>query len=119
LFLPGPVWLTYGTELGLAGGCTDAELENVWPERQPMPPLSQAAATETSALLRKMLSLRKQMHGPVTRIPSEAGLILSRDGYLLVLSLGEPAFLPTRGHLLAGEAGELLPAWGFRLLRVM
>ncbi|MBI4819319.1 MAG: hypothetical protein HY791_23810 [Deltaproteobacteria bacterium] len=58
LFMPEPVWLTYGAELGLAGGSPESRREDVWTERLPMPDPS---SPRTRSLVRDLLGLRQRL----------------------------------------------------------
>lgn len=79
-FRPEPIWITYGTELGLAGGAAAGARDGVWCERLPMPALP--ARTETASLLADLARLRADLvaggAGPIS--------LEHAEGHLLVLS---------------------------------
>lgn len=81
---PEPVWITCGTELGMAGGSTDARLEDVWPERMPMP--DDDPSTRTRALLTALGRLRREHPA----LLSEATSLRQAEGGLLVVDRGGP-----------------------------
>ncbi|MCK6546639.1 hypothetical protein L6R52_12385, partial [Myxococcota bacterium] len=86
---PECVALTYGTELGLAGGAHAEARDGVWCERAVMPPVG-TIRTETLALLRALLALRRTLGGDVA--------LVHADGPLVVVARG-------RTHWIALNAG--------------
>ncbi|MBI2372454.1 MAG: hypothetical protein HYV07_00510 [Deltaproteobacteria bacterium] len=68
LFMRDPVWLTYGAELGMAGGSPEARREDVWPERLPMSP---PGSPRTRELIEAMAKLRRTLDPSFDPIPLE------------------------------------------------
>lgn len=103
LFRPEPVWLTYGTELGLSSGVPEGELDNAWPERLPMPPTG-APSGETGRTLRLLLGLRRRIepwrHGALA--------LVTAQGHLLVLERRSGNGV-VRGCFNAGDRPVRLP----------
>jgi cyclomaltodextrinase / maltogenic alpha-amylase / neopullulanase len=83
---PEPVWLTYATELGMAGGSTDLDLENVWPERQPMPD-QDALETKTRSAVRSLLRLRRELGA----LRSDTTRLICAERGLYVVERGDPS----------------------------
>ncbi|MHB8875641.1 MAG: alpha-amylase family glycosyl hydrolase [Myxococcaceae bacterium] len=84
LFRPEPVALNYGTELGLAAHdlSKNGELDDAWPERMPMPPLTSPRG-ETFRLVQTLTGLRRTTWGrggPVRFVEASGQLlVLERD----------------------------------------
>jgi glycosidase len=102
---PEPAWITYGTELGMAGGATDARREDVWADRLPMPP--DDPPTRTRALLAALGRLRRSV--PALRSP-RTRLHEARGGLLVVDRGGEEGAPAARVCLNAGERPAEIPA---------
>ncbi|MEW5848657.1 MAG: alpha-amylase family glycosyl hydrolase [Myxococcota bacterium] len=134
---PEPVWLTYGTEVGIFGGGVVSELDAAWTERIPMPPLDRPP-TSTAELVRTLCRLRhdvRALRDGSLRLVHARGPLLIYDrvtpdqGVRVMLNVGvEPvavgAWIPVGGRVLlhvnetTGGAGETLAGYGARLFQV-
>jgi cyclomaltodextrinase / maltogenic alpha-amylase / neopullulanase len=77
---PEPVWLTYGTELGLGGAGRHFEIDDAWPDRLPMAELTRDAG-KTQGLVRALLRLRKE-NAALRR--GSLQLVTARNRFLVV-----------------------------------
>ncbi|MFH1807696.1 MAG: alpha-amylase family glycosyl hydrolase [Pseudomonadota bacterium] len=99
LFRPEPLWLTYGTELGMCCDTPSPTLDDAWPDRQPMPE-QDSPPTRTAQLIREFSAMRHSLE------PWQQGeLVLRRAlGSLLVLERRSDRGT-VRGYFNVGDDG--------------
>ena len=95
---PEPASITYGTEVGLAGGDPAHVLDDAWPERLPMPSLPAGAPNQTQQLLRSLARLRADHLGPGA---PELRLVRAQGRLLILERLGPDRAI--RAYLNAGD----------------
>lgn len=138
--LPGVPMLLYGEEHALSSAMSDAELEDVWADRAPMPwdgaPRAPERMTLLTALLRARRAHRALSEGDLSILHAEGGTLIFRrsaggecvdvvvhlDGEPIVASLEDGDFpsvevLATTGGASASGHDVSLPAWSAAVLR--